>query len=169
MILYHELGSDDLKDVLRNGLKRTNRGAKGNDQAIIETDKYLDDHRPSSLKIAGLSRNNNIYAFIGNTDSIIDIKDGATVALKDYMSDRNSVLLRLTVNPKYCYVSDIEKYDEVKFLLVSGDKVQAHKSAQDYWDTIMDFSVFRVNTIKRPEVMIVRDLLPDALSVAYPN
>jgi len=164
MILYHEIDGDASRDILRDGLKRTNRGAKGDDPAIIKTDKYLDALRPSPLKTAGLSRSNNIYAFIGDDDTIIDIKSGTIVALREYMSGRNSVLLQLTVHPKYCYVSDLEKYDRVKSVLASGDEVRARQYARDYWNSIVDFAIFEPSTITRPEVMIVRDLPPDALS-----
>lgn len=49
MILYHEVDSSDVDSILREGLKRTSRGDKGDDKAIIKTDKLLDDARLASF------------------------------------------------------------------------------------------------------------------------
>jgi hypothetical protein len=164
MILYHEVSNDAIQSILREGLKRNDRGEKGDDQDIIETDEYLDATQPLSLKKTGLSRSNNIYAFIGEHGSIIDIKDGSVRSLKDYMSDRDSVLLKLTVDPAYCYVSDLDKYDAVKSSYTNNDKLRAYDYAHDYWNSVIPLAAFKPNTIRRPEVMIVKDLPPELVS-----
>lgn len=164
MFLYHEISSDSLESILREGLKRTTRGEKGNDEDIIKTDKHLDVLRPSSLKDVGLSRSNNIYAFMGDANTIIDIKNGATISLEEYMTGRRSVLLRLAVSPEYCYVSDLDKYDKVKSLLLSGDDLQVSRCAREYWNSVMELSLFQPGKVIRPEVMIVKDLPPKAIS-----
>lgn len=165
MILYHEVSYDALQSILHEGLKRNDRGEKGDDQDIIETDEYLDTMQPRSLKEAGLSRSNNIYAFIGEHGSIVDITDGSVRSLKDYMSDHDSVLLKLAVEPKYCYVSDLDKYDAVKSCYANNDKLRAYDYAHDYWNSVTPLAAFKPNTIRRPEVMIVKNLPPELISV----
>ncbi|HET6746909.1 MAG TPA: hypothetical protein VFH06_02260 [Candidatus Saccharimonadales bacterium] len=87
------------------------------------------------------------------------------MALREYMTDRDSVLLELTIDSKYCYVSDLDKYDAVKSSLLNNNKERAFTYAQIYWRSITNLAVFQPGTIARPEVMIVKDLPPDAISV----
>ncbi len=77
MIVYHEIDSDSLDSVRAEDIKRTSRDIKGNNKKIIKTDQFLDAHRPAHLRTIGLSRNNNIYGYIGTSNKITDIRDGA--------------------------------------------------------------------------------------------
>ncbi|HEX8389885.1 MAG TPA: hypothetical protein VF597_00500 [Candidatus Saccharimonadales bacterium] len=86
MTAYHEIASDKAEDVLKHGLKRTSRGDKGDDQSIIKTDEFLDAHCPAELKDRGVSRDDNVYAYVCVDDAIVDITDGSIVPLKDFIS-----------------------------------------------------------------------------------
>jgi hypothetical protein len=165
MILYHEVSSDSLGNILRHGLKCTERGEKSNDESIIQADHYLDKHRPSKLKKAGLSRSSAVYAFIGTTDTIIDIKNGTIIPLNAYSAKSESAIVRLDVEVEFCYVSDLDKYDAVKSALSDGNELLAYNLAQEYWNSIIPFATFQPDDIARPEVMIIRDVPPDKLFI----
>ena len=111
MIAYHELEPQALSAVLKDGLKRTSRGDKGDDKAIIRTDRLLDNKRPDSLKEAGWSRDNNLYAYLERDGSVIDITDGSLVPLGTLMSRSEDCILELQVDPTRTFVSDLDRYD----------------------------------------------------------
>lgn len=120
MTLYHEAPLDSLSELRHNGLERTARGDKGDDPVIKRTDDYLDAHCPDKLRSYGVSRSNNLYAFLGDEAHIVDIQNGATLPLQDYaISD--SILFRLSVDPASCFVSDLDRYDAVKAAVASHD------------------------------------------------
>lgn len=76
--IYHQMIATDWPYVRDKGLVTTSRGEKGKDQDIKNTDTFLDNHLPSLLKKVGVSRNNNLYGFIGNDAVLINIRDGGS-------------------------------------------------------------------------------------------
>lgn len=163
MTLYHELSPDALVSALREGLRRTSRGEKGQDDAIKKTDAYLDQHCPAPLRAKGVSRDDNIYAYLGTEDTLIDIRDGRTVPLTD-RPDPTSKLLRLSVDPAHCYVSDLERYDAVKRAIDQHSDTQLAALATEYWQHITPLASYGPGSIRRPEIMITCDLAPHALT-----
>lgn len=154
-MLYHEVAADSFASVARSGLRQGERGQKS-DARIAAADNYLDACIPAQLRAAGVSRCDNIYAFIGDDATIIDIQDGVRRRLDDYARQHNDTrVVRLVVDARSCYVSDLDRYDAVKVALERGDPA-APTLARDYWRTIMPLpsSLSVAKHIQRPEVMI---------------
>ena len=165
MTLYHEIPGDTRESILRDGLKRTSRGDKGDDAAIQQADKYLDDRRPAALRENNVSRDDNIYAYLGDDRSLVDIRSGDVVPLNRH-PDPDSSLLRLSVDPALCYVSDLDRYDALKQALEAGsadDLLEAQAAA--YWDALIPLASYQSGSIRRPEVMITRDIAPEDITV----
>ena len=167
MTLYHEIPHDSLAQIMRDGLKRSTRGEKGDDDAIATTDRYLDDHRPAAIAARGIHRNKSIYAFLGDTDHIIDITNGATLPLADYPLS-GSVLLRLDADMADCYVSDLDSFDAVKSALTQHDDAALEALAARYWAQLTPLSEYVPGAITRPEVMITTDLAADRITRVAP-
>lgn len=162
MPLYHEVAKDSVEKILADGLKRTSRGDKGDQTDIIQTDAYLDDHRPAALRKQGVSRDDNLYAFIGTDDVLIDITNGATVSRADYPKE-GSVLLRITVDEAACYVSDLDRYDAVKAAIANHETATLAELADAYWTSLTPLRHFEIGDILRPEVMITTDVPPQQI------
>jgi hypothetical protein len=162
MVLYHEIDRDSLDSVLADGLKRTSRGEKGDDDAIKKTDAYLDTHRPATLVHRNISRDDNIYAFLGTDKTLIDITSGAIVSLSDHKKP-DVALLRLSVGQSACYVSDLDRYDAVKHAVEHGMTEQLDALADHYWQAVVPLEAYTTGTIIRTEVMITRDVLPSEI------
>lgn len=167
MALYHEVTQDSVEKILTDGLKRTSRGDKGDQTDIIQTDTYLDNHRPSALRARGVSRDDNLYAFIGTDDSLVDITNGATVSLQDYPQE-NSALLRLVVDEAACYVSDLDRYDAVKAAIANHETTTLADLAAKYWASLMPLADFAIGDMTRPEVMVTTDIPPGHIIPVHP-
>lgn len=175
MIIYHEVKPKLLKSVLQHGLDRTSRGEKGDDQLVVKTDKFLDEKRPSHIKHTGLSRNNNLYGYMSIDDKIIDIYSETDShphlrTLNDFMkSERHhSVILQLTIDPKKCYISDLDLYDKVKKAIGRGEPSSyLDNLAVTYWSDIKPLSKhFALSDLpKRPEVMVTYDVTPEHIEI----
>ena len=164
MILYHEVAKDSVEKILADGLKRTSRGDKGDQTDIIQTDAYLDDHRPDAVRKQGVSRDDNLYAFVGTDYSLIDITNGATVPLTDYPND-GSVLLRIAVDEVACHVSDLDRYDAVKAAIANHETATLAELADTYWTSLTPLRDFKIGDILRPEVMITTDIPPRQITL----
>ncbi len=168
MKLYHELSASSLASALQRGIKRDTHGEKSDDAAIIKTDKFLDVHRPLAAKRAGLSRANNIYAYLGDEKTLIDIRNGQAVLLKQYAKGTQTRLLRVEAEIESCYVSDLDLYDEVKTAIGSKKAVALPELAARYWSAIVPLCEFHAGDIARPEAMITRDISPGEVTVIEP-
>lgn len=167
MKIYHEVSAESVDSIFKNGLKRTSRGTKGDDDLIAKTDEFLDAHRPSQFRSVGLSRNSSIYGYIGSEDSLISIKDGSSVAIHKKKAGGSGVLLELTVDPERCWVSDLDAYDELKTLFEhEAAKEYLVTQAQKYWNLLIPLRAYKQDTISRPEVMITYDIDPAAIQKA---
>lgn len=162
MILYHEIDRDSLDNVLTDGLKRTSRGEKGSDEAIKKTDAYLDARRPATLVHKDISRDDNIYAFLGDNKTLIDITNGLIVPLSE-RKQPDIALLRLSVEPSVCYVSDLDRYDAVKHAIAHDMIDQLDALSEHYWQAVIPLNDYTAGTIIRPEIMITRDVLPSEI------
>ena len=168
--IYHQLTNSSLQSVLSKGLRKTSRGAKGDNDLIIKTDAFLDKYIPEELKKAGVSRNNNIYGYIGTDQALIDIKDGASRPLSEKIQEAGTALLHLSVTPSRCYISDIDLYDEIKAAIKnnrSEEKVMPLVFL--YWKRLIPLPSFSLKRISRPEAMITYDIPPDCITVLGPR
>lgn len=160
MIIYHEVASTSLPSVLANGLKRTSHGIKTNEKAIVKADEFLDTHRPVHLQTAGVSRQKSIYGYIGDESTIRDIKDGSRTAVNKKQRHDGQTLLQLKADLQYCWVSDLDKYDELKAAISSGVPHETClKLCDTYWSSLQPLADYN-KTITRPEVMITCNIPP---------
>lgn len=164
MIVYHEITPSSVSAALRDGLKRTSRGEKGTDPAIARTDHYLDRCCPEDLRQAGVSRDDNLYAYVATDAQLVDITNGNLIPLSSFVNTSQQTVLQLTVNPDDCYVSDLDAYDKVKHALESHDDT-LEQLAHTYWHRLRPLRTFSIGDIQRPEVMITRDISPKAITV----
>ena len=165
MTLYHEVAQDTLASILRDGIKRTARGDKGDNSAIKRADDYLDARRPGILRDKGVSRDNNIYAYLGDDHSLVDIRSGDIVPLTQH-PDPDSSLLRLSVDPTLCYVSDLDDYDALKQAIeTEAPDAVLETKATAYWRALTPLTTYRPGSIRRPEVMITRDIAAENITV----
>ncbi|HEU5121765.1 MAG TPA: hypothetical protein VFT59_02875 [Candidatus Saccharimonadales bacterium] len=158
MIIYHEISKESLSKIEGEGLKCTSRGKSGLSDDIIKTDRFLDSYIPVSLAQAGVSRDNNLYGYLGDKVSVINIENGRQTSLAQLASKENRILLRLDVNPSHCYISDLDIYDAIKTHIGQGEADEAW--AQRYWHAIIPLQHFALGDIARPEVMITHDIPP---------
>jgi hypothetical protein len=157
MIIYHQISNKAWRLVKYSGLVPTSRGEKGARQDIVATDVFLDKHVPTNLKIQGLSRDNNLYGYLGTTNSLIDIQTGAIQPISQKAAEPGKTLLRLNVNPVNCWISDLDLYDVVKAAL-AADRDPIHV-ANEYWKALCRLDEYD-NTKKRPEIMITYKIEP---------
>lgn len=163
MIIYHEVTPEALDEVKSQGIKRTSKGAKSDDTAILKTDELLDAHRPLHLQAAGLSRSNSVYGYIGTESAIMDIQDGRRISLAKKRDQNNHILLRLDIGMDDCWLSDLDKYDALKHALIAGKPYKTLLAlCNDYWDNVRPLATSGAR-IKRPEIMIGRDVGPAAI------
>lgn len=165
MIAYHEANPDDAATILRDGIKRVSRGAKGDDETIIQADMLLDDHRPSRLKAQGVSRDNNIYAYYCDSGAIVDIRDGKKIPLSDFVGRSTQTVLQLTLDERHCFVSDLDTFDALKKAVADSAPSDLLESlASKYWGRITPLSSYEPGVFRRPEIMITTDIPPHAIA-----
>lgn len=166
MIVYHEVDWDNLEAVLMEGLMGTSRGSKGADVAIIETDQLLDEHCPDRLKEFGLNRDNNAYAYFSEDGAIADIVSGALVPKQIFITRSKQAVLELNVDPRRCFVSDLDAYDTLKSAMQDHeDQYIIDQLANSYWKKILTLKDFNRGAIRRPEIMITYDIPPDSIKL----
>lgn len=164
MIVYHEVDPAEVDSILEKGLKRTSRGDKGDDKTIIKTDKLLDDARPDELRHSGVSRDDNLYAYMAVDTKIIRITDGKAVNIDEFLQESKQAVLRLEVETTRCFVSDLDRYDALKKAVETDDE-RTGELVEDYWQHLVPLHNFTAGMIRRPEVMVTYDVLPTCLEV----
>jgi hypothetical protein len=165
MIIYHIVASQALPSTLSHGLKKTSRGEKGSDEAIIQTDIFLDKMRPSSIREAGISRDNNIYGYLPKGENVIDIQDGSLVEI-DKLAKKGQRTLRLNVDAQRCYLSDLDIYDTLRQAIENHQsREHLNELASNYWKRVVSLVEASESTARRPEVMVTYNIPPDAIQV----
>jgi hypothetical protein len=158
-VVYHEANPSSLNTILRDGLHCTSRGDKGDDKAIIKTDKFLDDYLPRYLRHTGISRDNNLYAYAATNHKIIDITNGKSVGIERFVNNSQQIVLLLRVDPHRCFVSDLDLFDNLKnALLENTSPTQLKQHAALYWRALVPLDKFQFGDIKRPEIMVPYDI-----------
>lgn len=135
----------------------------GNSLDIKQADRYLDAHRPAKFMAAGVRRSNNIYAFIGDATTVINITDGQKTPLAACQTP-GFVWLRLAADEEHCYVSDLDLYDDAKAAVAQNKATEHH--AANYWQHIVPLKNYHPYEIRRPEVMITRAVPAERIMLA---
>lgn len=166
MIVYHEVDPSALQSVIKHGLKRKGRGEKGNDSLIAKTDQFLDSLCPVYLRQAGVSRDDNLYAYLSFDGRVTDITSGNDKSVDTLIENSKQAVLKLAIEPDVCYVSDLELYDQVKKAINDGEKAEKLVDlAERYWKEVVPLSRFNRRDMRRPEVMITSDVPPDSIEL----
>jgi hypothetical protein len=159
---YHEVSKESLGDVLKHGLKRVSRGEKSDDQIIYKTDQFLDNRRSNKLAQAEVSRDNNVYAYVAIDDHILDITDGKLVAVSRFIHKSEQCVLRLSLDPTKCFVSDLDTYDRLKQAIKNNESLGIQEDlAKKYWTKVLPFYEYNRNKIYRAEIMVTYDIPPE--------
>lgn len=159
MRAYHEVNPDSLGSVLTKGLYRVSRGEKGGDPLIKKTDNFLDERRPRVLKEQGLSRDDNIYAYIATDHGVIDIEDGKELSLGALKDKDDLPVLEIDIEPARCFVSNLDTYDAMKQALERHEEpAKLENVATAFWHNLVPLSQFTRGKIPRPEIMITYDI-----------
>jgi len=149
MKAYHEISPDSLDVVLHKGLIRTSRGDKGDDRAIIATDRFLDARRPLSLKQQGASREHNVYAYFQLDNLIIDIADGSPIPIDKFIARSKHQVLELDIDPQRCFVSDLDAFDALKSAIeANANEPTLEQLAKNYWSTVIRLIDFSPPTVR---------------------
>jgi hypothetical protein len=165
-VAFHEINKDNLELALKAGLKRTSRGDKGDNKEIIKTDKLLDDNRPAVLIQNNVSRDDNLYCYFYYKNKIVDITDGKLKDIHKISTSKSQVLLRVSVIPTRCYISNLDLYDEVLLCLKRGNAAKAKKLADKYWHELTHLDKYdHSNGFIRPEIMVTYDIPLSCLEV----
>lgn len=166
MIVFHEANPDTVESVKEHGLRCTSRGEKGDDTTIVRTDEILDNYCPDGLRSSGVSRDNNLYAYIYVEGDIIRITDGERVPEHTFITDSDRAVFRINADAERCYVSDLDSYDKIKNAVADEAQENTIQTlAQEYWSKVLPLTNFSPGAIKRPEVMITYDVPPEAIEI----
>jgi len=164
VVIYHEVRPESLDTVLREGIKRSDKGEKS-DSVVQRADECLDDRRPQDLAARGLSRRAVVYGYLSSGDKVIDIRNGGAVDVHEFTAQRDLVLLRITADSATSFVSDLDAYDAVKMCTASGaDDTLLARLAERYWARIVPLDEYD-GSYRRPEVMVTSDVEPQDIEV----
>lgn len=170
MIVYHEVAPEDVQEILQNGIRCGAEGEK-TDASIAQADKYLDKYIPENLAAAHVSRRNNIYAYLVEGESIVDITNGQRLTQAAFLARSEQQVVTLDIDPDRSYVSDVDAFDTLKQgLEEERDAAELRRLASQYWARLLPLSQYDSGSRKRPEVMITYDVPPVAVSAltGYP-
>jgi hypothetical protein len=171
MILYHQIDAATLESILRQGVKTSQRGQKGQDPAIITTDQFLDQHRPPEIIDQGISRCDNVYAFLPlNDHQVRHITNGRAISVADLASDLHQALVKLIVDPARCFVADLDDFDQIKQMLADRPHdTQVGQRAVVYWSRLIPLVNYHDQEMNRPEVLITYDIPPHCITPVHPK
>lgn len=162
ILAFHEIKKDEVEGVLKNGLLLGRKGHK-RDNAINQTDAFLNRHRPAAIKNSGLDRMTNIYCYLSDDNYVIDIASGIKKPPAQIIDNSQQQLLSVQVDPERSYVSDLELYDHIKSLVQSGKVKQAKALARVYWATVVPLARYN-HEFRRPELVIPYAIQPNDIS-----
>jgi hypothetical protein len=169
VVIYHEVLPESLDDVLQNGIKRSDQGEKS-DSVVQRTDECLEQRLPDALRDSGLSRREVVYGYLSSGDKLVDISDGQEVEVGEFSSQRDQVLLRITVDSADCFASDLDAYDAVKMCVASdADDALLTRLAERYWARVIPLEEYEAGQYRRPEVMVTSDIEAAQIAVVTPD
>lgn len=169
VVIHHEAREDSLEAILRDGIKRDDEGSKSDD-VIRRTDDCLQSRLPADLAARGVSRSSVVYGYLSADGKLVDIRTGHEVEANRFTEGREEVLLRITVDSTDCFVSDLDAYDAVKMCVDSGAaEALLSRLAERYWARVVPFDDYPAGRYRRPEVMVAKDIAPEAITVVTPG
>ncbi len=171
MIVYHEADPASYKALVNDGLKCTSRGEKTDNSAVIQqTDCLLDSRRPTKIHKLHISRNNNLYAYIADGETVQDITDGSFIPVSTFIQKSKQLVLAIDVDPTRCFVSDLDQYDTLKTALEQKQPTtKLHTMADNYWQLITPLSEYNLDQKTRAEIMITYDISPANIKSIWNN
>jgi hypothetical protein len=157
-VAYHEILKEELRSILKDGLKASSGGDK-TDKNISKADNLLDTNCPEKLKQAGLSRSNNLYCYLAFEGGIVDITSGKIKLPGEISKSPEHKLLKVKVDPTRCYVSDLDLYDQILNLVKYNVNDKALDLNTNYWQRITRLDRYdHERGFRRPEIMVTYDV-----------
>ncbi len=163
--VYHQVARDTAQQIVRHGLLQGSGGER-RDKDIKKADSLLNELRPQHCAQRSLDRIKNVYGYLASGDKVIDIVTGRAKKPTEILEDPGQVLLQVEVDPRRCFVSDLDLYDTFLQLVKQGEAEQATKVGQAYWSTVRPLDSYD-GSIHRPEVMVTYDVPASAILVKY--
>lgn len=167
VILYHEIQTEKVDQVLKSGLFRNKPGDK-EDSPIIKTNKLIDSVIPKALADKGISRIEVAYLYYAKDGEITNIEDGEKVIVEDFPLGEDQALLEVSISSEECYISNLDQFDYIKWLVTNNELGQAKEEAKLYWDAIIPLSEYD-DSIERPEVIVTTNIDPSDLKLIRKN
>lgn len=166
IVLYHEISPKSKDQVVTEGIKKGASGVK-TDSEKRKVDEFLDTHPPDWAKNIGLCRADAIYAYLKtDSDEVVDIKSGEAIPVSEFMNKTKDVLLKITVDSDYCYVSDLDLYDTITRALELDEQDSTREHLADrYWERLTPIDEYQNGSITRPEMMVNYDVSPESIEV----
>ncbi|HEX2211952.1 MAG TPA: hypothetical protein VHH12_00480 [Mycobacterium sp.] len=169
IVVHHEVRPESLNAILRDGIRCDDEGEKSDD-VIRLTDDCLQSRQPADLAARGVSRSSVVYGYLSVDGKLVDIRTGDEVDAERFTAGREQVLLSITVESTDCFVSDLDAYDAVKMCVDSGaEETLLTRLADRYWARVVPFDDYEAGLYRRPEVMVVKDVAPEAITVVTPG
>lgn len=164
IVLYHEIDPSHKDTVFAEGIEREAEGEKTDSENDI-ADAYLDEHMPPEVAAWGVSRQEVVYAYMEYQGAIIDIRDGEFIPVDEFNDRSEQALLRLSVDSKDCYVSDLDAYDALLTAIETDKNDPSNKYlAAHYWDHVLPYDKYVIGEYDRPEILIAADIAPESIS-----
>lgn len=163
--VFKELPPENVDQVLREGVRCGGSGAK---TAAPErrADAFLDAHIPHGHREHGLGRRNVVYGYLATDGHLVDIKTGEIVPIQFFAARREHVLIRMYVDRRRCFVSDLDCYDIVKDGVESSWPQDAlRRWAERYWTRVISLDDYGADRFRRPEVMVLGDVDADDITI----
>jgi hypothetical protein len=165
VVLYHEVAPEAWTTVCHRGIRRADRGDK-TDQVTERADELLDERRPATIRDAGVSRRQVVYAYLSvDQDSLVDIDTGEVVTAHEYRAGRERCLVRIAADPSRCHVSDLDAYDRVVEAVQDGDDDAINEAVREYWSLVVPLSSYQHGQYRRPEVLLGDDVTPTQMQL----
>lgn len=166
MIGYHRVNSNELERVLTEGIKQAVEGKTDDDSDITRTDELLDTQLPEKLRGAGVSRKHNVYLYYDANGFALDVFDGQMRQPQDIVRSEGDVILKVELQTKKCFVSNLDLYDQVKVALKSEPADNAELLARQYWDQVYPFvEGYKPSANERIEIMVTHDVPAEMIRV----
>jgi hypothetical protein len=166
IIAYHEIQRHKLPSVQTRGLRRRETSDKYS-REIKRTNQFLDTHRAPEQAARGLSRMNAVYCYLAQDGKLVDITSGMLVEPERVITDKDHLLLQLTVDPSKCYVSDLDLYDQAKEAIEKQNSKKAAALGARYWQALYPYVAYRPGLMKRPELIVSYDIPAEDIIKVY--
>ena len=135
--IYHKAAKDSLQSILAEGLRYGRQGRHSREDRVAQANDHLTALCPDQLRSNGVDRNGCIYCYLAVDGRIFDVESGVLVDAERWRVEEGMAKLRLTVDPKTAYVSDLDAFDEVAERIGEAPESTLHKLAERYWQRLV--------------------------------